>query len=295
MANPRIPYQFSTSRPRLTAPQGKPIIVHLVVNVEHWPFDAPMPRAIVSPPHGKETVPDVPNFSWVEYGMRCGMPRILELLCERSLPASTALNASVIDEYADAANGMLDAGWEFIGHGYHQKSINAEGSERDTLERALERVAAFTGKRPRGYLSPGLRETYDTPDHLKSLGLDYVCDWVLEDVPVWMNTKNGPLVAMPYNLEINDTIIYAIDKHAAPEMFDRVVATVKRFERETTRAANSQVRIMPMGLHPHLIGVPHRIAILEQILDFLCARNDVVFMNGGQIADWFVAQSPTPR
>ena len=96
MANPRIPYRFSNEGPPLTPPAGGNILVHLVVNVEHWSFDAPMPRTIITPPHGKETVPDVPNFSWVDYGMRCGLPRIIDAITSRGLTASTSFNASVM-------------------------------------------------------------------------------------------------------------------------------------------------------------------------------------------------------
>ena len=60
--------------PPLAGLDGRPILVHLVVNVEHWPFDQPMPRTILTPPHGIGNVPDVPNFSWAEYGLRCGLP-----------------------------------------------------------------------------------------------------------------------------------------------------------------------------------------------------------------------------
>ena len=97
MANPRIPYGFSNEGAPLTPPAGGNILVHLVVNVEHWSFDAPMPRTIITPPHGKETVPDVPNFSWVDYGMRCGLPRIIDAITSRGLTASTSFNASVIE------------------------------------------------------------------------------------------------------------------------------------------------------------------------------------------------------
>ena len=93
MSNPRIPFRLSSERPPLPPLQDKRILVHLVVNVEHWQFDQPMPRSIVTPPHGRETVPDVPNFSWADYGMRAGMPRILEAFTSRKLPASTSFDA----------------------------------------------------------------------------------------------------------------------------------------------------------------------------------------------------------
>ena len=295
MANPRVPYRLSSERPLLSPMKidgvAKPLMVHLVVNVEHWQFTEPMPRKIITPPHGKETEPDIPNFSWADYGMRAGMPRIFEALAARGLPASTACNAGVIDAYPQAAEAMRAAKWEFIGHGMHQKSLNhASNDEAALIKACLDKLAAFSGERPRGWLSPGLRETYDTPDILKACGLDYVCDWVIDDLPDWMSTKHGPLIAMPYNLEINDSIIYAVEKHASPEMYQRLVDTVSAFESELQR----QPRVLALGLHPHLIGVPHRIGYLHKMLDLLMQRDDVIFVKGREIADWFASTSPAP-
>ena len=291
MANPRIPYQLSSARKPLPPLQGKRILVHLVVNVENWQFDQPMPRTIVTPPHGRETVPDVPNFSWADYGMRAGLPRILEAFASRGLVASTSFNAGVIDAYPEAAIAMRDAGWEFIGHGMHQKAINhAEGGEEGLVRASLDKIAGFTGTRPRGWLSPGLRETLDTADILKRAGVDYVCDWVVDDRPSWMRTTAGPMIAMPYNLEINDSIIYAIERHATGEMANRLELTLRRFEKECRASAI----VLALGLHPHLISVPHRIHELERMLDLLSASPEVGFHTGSQLADCYMAASPAP-
>lgn len=284
MTNPRIPYQLASARPRLEPLEGKPLMVHIVVNVEHWPFDQRMPRIILPPPHGREQVPDVPNFAWAEYGLRCGMPRILSLLEDRELPASTSFNASVIDAYPACAEAMLDAGWEFIGHGVHQRSIQEAGDEAAIIGLALDKIARFTGKRPRGWLGPGLRETFDTPDLLKAAGVGFVFDWVLDDLPCWITTKHGPLLSVPYTLELNDSVIYAVERHASPEMYRRLVDTAEAFDWEL----RSQPRVLTLALHPHLIGVPHRIVYLQKMLDLLLDRDDVIFVTGSTIADWFV-------
>ena len=284
-SNPRIPFRMSGPDSHIAGPGGKPLIVHLVVNVEAWRFDHPMPRKIIPAPHGLEQVPDVPNFAWAEYGMRCGMPRLLEMLGERKLPASTSINAAVIDLYPECASAMRAAGWEFIGHGMHQKSLQGEADEATLVKTALARLAAFTGKRTRGWLGPGLKESLETPDILKAGGIDYVCDWVLDDVPVWMETAHGPMIAMPYSLEINDSIIYAVEKHSSPEIWQRARDAVTALEPELAQGA----RVFTVGLHPHLIGVAHRIGYLARILDLLQARDDAVFMTGSEIADWFVA------
>lgn len=289
MANPRIPYLLSSQRPSLPPFQGRRILVHLVVNVEHWQFDQPMPRTIITPPHGRETVPDVPNFSWADYGMRAGMPRILKLLTDRGLPASTSINAGVIDAYPQAAEAMRAAGWEFIGHGIHQKAINhAEGGEEALITACIEKIERFTGRRPTGWLSPGLRETIDTPDILARNGIDHVFDWVIDDLPSWMSVREGRLLAVPYNLEINDSIVYAVEKHATGEMLKRLRHTLHLFEAE----AAEHPRVLAIGLHPHLIGVPHRFHELVAMLDVLQASPDVVFTTGPAIRDWYASAHP---
>lgn len=289
MANPRIPYTLSSARPRLPPLRGRRILAHLVVNVEHWQFDQPMPRTIITPPHGRETVPDVPNFSWADYGMRAGLPRLLQACRERGLPASTSLNAGVVAAYPQAADAMLAAGWEFVGHGIHQRAINhAEGGEEALVAAALDTIAAFTGTRPTGWLSPGLRETPETPEILRRLGVDHVFDWVVDDLPSWMTTREGPLLAMPYNLEINDSIVYAVEKHATGEMLSRLERTLRRFARE----AADNPRVLAIGIHPHLLGVPHRIDEFVAMLDLLQGSDDVVFTTGPEIRDWYAAAEP---
>ena len=144
MANPRIPYVFSNEGPQLKAAKEGAIMVHLVVNVEHWQFDASMPRTIITPPHGKETIPDVPNFSWADYGMRAGLPRIIDAIHSRGLPASTSFNAGVIHAYPRAAEAMHEAGWEFIGHGVHQKALNHAEGEEALIATSLEMIESLS-------------------------------------------------------------------------------------------------------------------------------------------------------
>jgi peptidoglycan/xylan/chitin deacetylase (PgdA/CDA1 family) len=288
-SNPRAPYRLSTAQPRLTPPRGKPLIIQIVVNVEYWPFDQPTPRKIVIPPHGRESVPDLPNFGWSEYGNRAGMPRLLKLFGNRGIPVSASVNASVIDVYPELAAAMREQGWEFVGHGVHQRG-QAEGTdERQQIGAALDKLAQFTGRRPRGWMSPGWSETFDTLDHLKDAGIEYVLQWVIDDVPVRLRTKFGDVISVPYGLDTNDSVIFAIEKHASDEMKLRLRATVDTFAREIDESG--QVRVLTIPLHPHLSGVGHRISHLTEIIDELRARPDTIFMAGSEIVDWYVAQS----
>ncbi|MCG6115826.1 MAG: polysaccharide deacetylase family protein [Mesorhizobium sp.] len=287
-SNPRIPFQLADDRRPLAGPGGKNLIVQVVVNVEHWRFDQPMPRKLLTAPHGVDAVPDVPNYAWAEYGMRMGMPRLLRALGERGLPVGCAINAGVIPAYPRLADKILQAGWEFIGHGLHQKSLNGEQREEALIEEALSIIRQFTGKPVAGWLGPGLRETEHTPDYLKKAGIVYVSDWVLDDLPTWMWTAHGPMIAMPYSLELNDSPLYAIQAHRSDEMLRRLLSSLPLLAEETRGTS----RVLTIALHPHLMGVPHRLTYLIEMLDILLARDDVVFMSGSQIADWYEAVEP---
>jgi peptidoglycan/xylan/chitin deacetylase (PgdA/CDA1 family) len=287
-SNPRAAFKMSTEHARLVPPRGKPLIVHVVVNIEYWAYDQPTPRSIVVPPHGQSHVPDLPNFCWSEYGNRCGMPRLLKLFDDRKIPVSASINASVLEVYPTLARAVLDTGWEFVGHGVHQRGLGTEGDERALIVEAVKTLETYTGKRTRGWMSPGWSETFDTLDHLRSAGIEYVCQWVIDDVPTRLKTKHGDMISVPYGLDLNDSVIYAIEKHSTPEMKLRIEQAIRTFEQEVREFG--QPRVLTIALHPHLSGVPHRINLLTELIDGLRARTDTVFMNGSQITDWYLGQ-----
>ena len=287
MSRSRIPFSQSWNRSHVEAPGGKPIIVHLVVNLELWRFDAALPRSLLPAPHGEPRIPDVPNYSWVEYGLRSGLPRIIELFDGFGVPASASVNSMLFEAEPAIGERVVGAGWELIGHGTEQRSLVA-GTERDTIRTTLDMLEGFSGTRPRGWLSPGLQETFDSPDHLAEAGIEYVLDWAVDDLPVWMDTRDRPLLAVPYNLEINDSLLFGVEKHPSRELVTRLSDTLHVYERET----RSLPRILSLGLHPHLIGIPHRFKYLEEALTMLSGRADTVFMTGAAINDWFRSAAP---
>jgi allantoinase len=280
----RIPYQASLQRgPVQPLRPDKPLVVHIVLNLEAWPFDEALPRKLISSPHGGSAVPDLPNFSWVEYGMRAGLPRLQRELAHRKLPVSVSINAAVLDTYPGVAETLVKLGWELVGHGYRQRSLHNEPAEEAAIKAALDRIAAVNGSRPRGWLGPGTQETFTTPDILATLGVKYTLDWTIDDLPLWMRTTAGPLLAIPYTLDLNDSVLWAAHHFGSDELHHRVRDTLSTFESELRESP----RILTLALHPHLVGVPHRFAYLRQTLDELEARTDAIFVTGSQIYDWY--------
>lgn len=285
----RVPHRLECDRPRLAPPApGKRLIVSVVLNVEDWDPAQPMPRGILPPPHGTSFVPDVPNFSWYEWGMRLGLPRLVDLLASRGVRASVNLNSQVIRSHPAAAELLAGTGWELVGHGVAQQSLHRAEDERAVIEEAISDLAALSGERIRGWLGPGLQETAVTPDILSECGIDYVSDWVIDELPVFLDARPRPLVVVPYSLELNDSVLYAVEHHESAELLRRVDDTLRSWDDE----GDDRLMVLALPLHPHLIGVRHRIVYLSEVLDLLLSRPETIVMTGSGICDWFIGQAP---
>src|SRR5947209_1295869 len=210
----RIPYSAIVDRPPLKLPGNGRVAVWTIVNVEEWSIERPMPRTVLPPPYGQPILPDLPNWAWHEYGMRVGFWRFLEVLNSFKLKATLAINGSVCRSYPRVARAARDAGWEFMGHGYVQRPMHHLEDQRAAIRDTIAAIKKLTGKPPRGWESPGLTETFDTIDWLAEAGIEYVADWVLDDQPVFIKTRHGPIVSVPYTVEMNDISMMAVQHHA---------------------------------------------------------------------------------
>jgi len=279
----RFEYSAIVDRDPVRLPDGARIAVWTIVNVEEWNIEAAMPRTVLSPPAGAQVIPDVPNWSWHEYGMRVGFWRLKAVLDKHDVKATMAVNASVCLSYPRIAEAALQSGWEFMGHGYTQKAMHLESDQRAAIRKSVETIAAFTGRPPRGWLGPGLTETWETPDVLAEEGIEYISDWVNDDQPYEIKTRTRPLVMVPYSLEINDIPMMLLQHHGAAELFNRARDQFDRLYEEGEQSA----RIMAIAVHPYITGVPHRIKYLEQVYAYMKARPGVLFWKGEDVLDWY--------
>ncbi len=279
----RFEYSAVVDRKPIKLPKGARVAVWTIVNVEEWDIEGPMPRAVLSAPGGVSVVPDVPNWAWHEYGMRVGFWRLKAALDRYKVKATMAVNASVCLSYPRIAKAAMDAGWEFMGHGYIQKALHLVEDQREVIRKSVETIRKFTGKAPRGWLGPGLTETWETLDILAEEGIEYVSDWINDDQPYEIKTTARPLVMVPYTVEINDIPMMLIQHHEAHELFDRARDQFNRLYEEGRQSA----RIMAVAVHPYISGVPHRIKYFEKIYDYMKKRPGVLFWKGEDILDWY--------
>ena len=284
LPNERISYSAILDRPRLVLPGGARLVVWVIINVEEWNPRETMPRTVLTPPAGGSPTPDIPNWAWHEYGNRIGFWRMLEVLDRLRIRAVLAINGSAIQAYEPISRAALERGWEFIGHGFGQKNMQKVPDERADIAKTREVIREFTGRAPRGWLGPGLTETWETPDILAEEGYEYVCDWVLDDQPVVLKTRARSLVNVPYTQECNDVAMMAIQHHPATEYRDRAIAQFEQLYAD----AHESARIMALVGHPYLMGAPHRLRYFREALEHIQSRPGVLFWTGEQILDWYV-------
>jgi len=65
---------------------------------------------------------------------------------------------------------------------------------------------------------------------MQDLGFDFLMDWPADDQPIWMKTRSGPLMSVPYPIEVNDSPQILV-RHHSPEQFreenDQVLRAIK--------------------------------------------------------------------
>ena len=262
------------------------MVVWTILNVEHWDSTQPQPRTILPPPMGQLLLPDVPNWAWHEYGNRVGFWRLRDLFKHFQIVPTLGLNGSIIESYKPIVDVALEEGWEFLGHGYIQAPMHKLDDQRGHIQRAIEAIRTFSGKTPRGWLSPGLTETMETLDILAECGIEYVANWPLDDQPVELKVKSGKMYALPYPVETNDLIMMSAQHHSSNEFAIKCIDQFDRLYEDSTTIT----RIMGIGLHTFISGVPHRVKYVEQVYTHVTSKPDVLLWTGEQLLDWYKGQ-----
>ena len=273
---------FIFERKPFVWPGNATLAVWIVPNVEVWRYDSPAGQAIS--PNDRGIVPDVVNYAWREYGLRVGLWRIADILDAAGVKATVALNSAVADTHPKAIDEMKRRGWEFMGHGI-TNSENLAGlnpdKERALIQTVLRTIEQATGRRPRGWLGPGLAETHNTLDILAEEGVNYCGDWNSDDQPYPMKVRKGRMFSVPYCMEIND-IPLIIRKGYTGEQY--LQSVVDQFDTLYADSAK-QPRVLGMPLHPMITGQPLRSRYLERALAHMKKHERVWFATGSEIVD----------
>ncbi len=278
-----FPYRPIHGRAAFRWPNGARLALWVNPNIEYFGLDDVMPgnnneRVARAQAH----VPNVRNWSVRDYGNRVGVWRLMETLARHGVRATAALNSEVCDHHPQIIEEAVRLGWELMGHGQTNALRISEmppEQEREAIFAAIGRIGRACGRRPTGWLGPGLAETWHTLEYLREAGVDYVCDWVNDDQPYLMPIGTPPMVSLPYSVQTNDVPAYFDMKCSVPEFERMLKAQFDVLYRESEQSA----RVMAIAVHPFVTGQPHRIGALDAALKHICAHPDVWCATGSEI------------
>ena len=282
----RVSYSPIIDRPAIKWPNGARVALWIAPNVEHYEYmpDYDGQRE----PWPRTPYPDVQQYSYRDYGNRIGFWRMLEPLDKYGIKCCVSLNLAVLEHFPEVAEAMIERDWDFMSHGiYNTRYLYtySEEQEREFYRDSIETLKRHTGKTLKGMLGPALSGTERTPDLMAEAGLLYHTDWMHDDQPVPIKVKSGKLVSVPYSIELNDVPILGRNHHEG-DYFARICKA--QFDQLYKEGAESG-RVMCIALHPYLIGQPHRIKYLDEILGYIMSHDGVWQTTADEIAEYYIA------
>jgi peptidoglycan/xylan/chitin deacetylase (PgdA/CDA1 family) len=291
MDHERYAWSMLPQRKQVAWPKQARVALWVVPALEWFPLN--MAGVPFKPPGAMQTAyPDFRHYTLRDYGNRVGIYRIMKALQRHGIPATVAVNAAVAVRYPSLIDQCNKLGWEIMANGLdmdhlHHGGLSAE-EEKKWVDQTLSILRKASGQAVRGWLSPAKSESFNTPDILAQAGLDYVCDWVNDDMPYPMHTSSKNLVAMPHPVDIDDFTILVNNHHTENDFRDQLI---DHFDVLYKESATEGGRIMPISLHPWVIGQPYRIKALEEALAHIMSHSGIWAATGSQILDAWQPQA----
>jgi len=261
-------------------PEGARLAVTFCNNIEYFAFGA----GLSTDPAGTQSAQTHRNYAWRDYGNRVGLWHYLDLLDEFGLPGAHNVNSAVLDHCPEIVERLNGRGDEYVGHGRtnseHQEGLWEEDEARLIAE-STEIVTRLSGKRPEGWLGPGISESRVTPDLLKEAGYRYVMDWAIDDQPVWIRTRAGPLLSVPYPAELNDLPALVIRRHTGRQFAEMIT---DQFD-EMLEQSRKYPLVFAVAVHPFIIGQPFRLRPFRDAVRHILRHREALWITTpGEIA-----------
>ncbi len=279
----RYPYSAIVKRADYSWPQGKRLAVYLGLNIEHFAFGAGRGHVLST----ELPQPDARGFAWRDYGNRVGVWRLLQLFDDLGLPAAHLMNTAIFEYCPEVLQAVLARGDEIIGHG--RTNAEAQGhlwpdDEARLLAEVRNAISEHAGQNVRGWMGPWMSQSHVTPDLLQEAGYKFMMDWPADDQAVWMKTRAGEIMSVPYPLEINDSPQMVVRRHTALD-FEQMI--IDQFE-EMLDQSERQPLVFGIALHTMIAGQPYRLRSLRRALKHIVdhpQRDKVWFCRPGEIYD----------
>ena len=278
MENTLYDYSAIISRKPFKLPDNARIAVWVALNVEYFDIGKPVPV-----PGGRvSTIPDMHSYASRDYGNRVGIWRIIEVLDKYKIKATVDINAYICEHYPIIVEECKKRGWEFMCHANTNSQFLGgldEADERQIIRESIDCVTRASGQIPKGWRSPGFSSTFRTTGILAEEGIRYISDWSNDDQPYPLNVKNGSLVCLPTD-SVDDITCRDLTSSQYYE-------TLKDHFNTLYAEGANQARVFGLNLHTFDMGRPHRIGVLDKILQYIKGHEKVWFATGWEIVSHY--------
>ena len=149
-----------------------------------------------------------------------------------------------------------------------------EQAEAALIAEVTRTIEHREGSPPLGWMSPWLSNSAVTPDLLQEAGYRYFMDWTCDDQPIWMTTRAGRILAMPYPVECNDTRGIVWYGHTAREFVDMMIDGFDEMLAQSER----QPLVCPISLHPFVMGRPYRVRQLRRFFEHIAPQRERIWL-----------------
>ncbi|MBV7484817.1 polysaccharide deacetylase family protein [Bordetella sp. BOR01] len=269
----RYSYSAINRRPDYCWKNGQRLAVHLSLNLEHFAFGEGMGNDYASP----HPAPNHRSFAWRDYGNRVGAWRLLELAEAYDLPYAVLVNTELYDYCPQLIQAFSGRGDEIVAHGRTNAERQADmaiDEERRCIEEATTAIARHEGQPPQGWLAPYISQTNDSLELLKAAGYRYMMDWPLDDQPVWMRTRHGPILSVPYAHDLNDSFECIIRRTPSQDFCNNLIDQFDEMLAESER----RPLVMPIVLHSFILGQPYRLRQFRRVIEHIMNHRDRIWL-----------------
>jgi len=299
MRYPRNMQGYGPNPPHAQWPGGANVAVQFVLNYEEGGENNVLHGDAASEAFLVDVIGAVPwqgkrhwNVeSMYEYGARAGFWRLHRLFTSLNLPVTVYGVATALQRAPEQTKAMLDAGWEIASHGlrwidYRDHDIE---HERQDLHEAIRLHTEVVGTRPTGWYCG--RTSINTVDLASEEGgFTYVSDTYDDDLPYYREHMGAPQLIIPYSLATNDMRFTTASGFANGEEYFQLLKDT--FDVLWDEGEAGSPKMMSIGLHCRLVGMPGRFAGLKRFVDYILGKQKVWVAKRIDIAEHWIATNP---
>jgi peptidoglycan/xylan/chitin deacetylase (PgdA/CDA1 family) len=230
-----------------------------------------------------------------EFGIRVGIPRILELLEREAIPATWFMPGHTIETWPETTRAILNSGHEIASHGWFHEDFSAitRDAQAAILGRCVHQIRTVTGAPPKGFRAPYWALAPETLELVEAAGFVYDSSLMADDYHLYRVRhgdrlsaalgpptfgREGQLVEVPIYWGLDDWPYFEPAPATGRDALSAPSRVLEIWTGELRYAwQHAPGGLLTVTMHPECIGRGHRMAMVETFIAEAKALDGVVF------------------